>query len=859
MISRFLKVWLVLIGASVLIFSGPGNVAGAQIFAPDDVEVNVIDDKPVLVPDEILVKFKKGVTETRKTNFRKAFGLKKVRESRKAGKYTLFRHSNPKAMLAKLRKDSSVEFAEQNAYAYAFGVPDDTYYRYQWHLKRIDMEGAWDLSTGDGVTVAVVDTGVRQNLTDFDRTRFVAGWDFINNDNDPTDDNGHGSHVAGTIAQSTNNTKGVCGVAFQASIMPVKVLNSSGSGTYAQIIDGINWAVDNGASIINLSLGGSTSSVLLEDAVNSAWNRGVLLVCAAGNSNTNKPHYPAAYANTISVSATAGNDTLASYSNYGPTIDIAAPGGDSGDYNRDGYPDKILQNTFSGTSTGYYWYSGTSMACPHVVGVAALIKSKKPELTNVEIRDILFNTADDIGYAGKDTAFGYGMVNALNALQYVESLEPKEQNPNADFSHELAWPVVTFSDKSTDDGSIVSWSWDFGDGESDTSANPVHTYASSGKYNVALTVTDDIGLSGSVTKEVTVNQLPQAAFTANSADRTVTFSDSSSDNDGSIVSWSWNFGDGQSSTSQNPQHTYAGNSTSFTVSLTVTDDLGGTNTASQEVTVAAPVNQSPVAAFTYSAANLVVTFTDKSTDDGSIVSWSWNFGDGQTSTTRNPQCTYGAAGTYTVTLAVTDNLGATGSVSQDVTVTAPVNQNPVAAFTYSAANLVVTFTDNSTDDGSIVSWAWNFGNGQTSTTRNPQCTYGAAGTYTVTLIVTDNLGATGSVSQNVTVTAPATNAIFVGNLSLSVVRQLSRYYGRSTVTIKDANGNLIRNARVYISWSGVVSGSYSGVTSSSGTITFTSGTSRSTGPFTITVTNVTHSTLKYDSTRNVLTTRTASY
>ncbi len=508
---RFSKVWLVLLGMGLFFLAGAGCVmaGAAPASIPDEIPVNVIDDKPVLVPDEIVVKFKEGVEETTKTTIIKTFGLKKLRESRKPGKFTVFRHANPKAVLAKLRKKGAVEFAEQNAYAYAFGVPNDTYYKYQWHMKRIGMEDAWDLSTGEGAIVAVVDTGVRQNLTDLDQTKFTAGYDFVNNDTDPTDDNGHGSHVTGTIAQSTNNTKGVCGIAYNATIMPVKVLNAYGSGTYTQIVDGINWAVEHGANIINLSLGGSSPSTLLEQAINNAWEKGVLVVCAAGNSGTNAPNYPAAYENAVSVAATAGNDTLASYSNYGSTVDIAAPGGDYGDYNGDGYSDRILQNTFSGTSTGYYFYSGTSMASPHVAGAAALIKAKKPSLTNAEIRDILYNTADDLGSSGKDTTFGYGMVNALAALHYVETLEPDSQPPKADFSYELkTYPHVAFTDKST--GNVTSWSWEFGDGETSAEQNPSHTYAAAGAYTVTLTVTDNLGATGSISKNVTVSA-PAAA------------------------------------------------------------------------------------------------------------------------------------------------------------------------------------------------------------------------------------------------------------------------------------------------------------------------------------------------------------
>ncbi|MCK5405638.1 MAG: S8 family serine peptidase, partial [Desulfobulbaceae bacterium] len=316
-----------------------------------------------------------------------------------------------------MKKEKAVVSAQQNAYAYMLAVPNDTYYYpYQWHLTRIGLEEAWDATAGGGVVVAVVDTGVRQSLEDLAGTAFMSGYDFVNDDYDPTDDQGHGSHVAGTIAQTTNNNLGVAGVAYNSTIMPVKVLDKRGSGTYDDVANGIDYAVTNRADVINLSLGGSSSLDILEDAVNDAWEAGVVVVCAAGNENSSESFYPAAYANAISVTATGGNDALASYSNYGDTVDIAAPGGDIGDYNGDDYNDRILQNTFVRNKTGYYFFAGTSMASPHVAGVAALIKAVNPSLTNIDIRGILEDTAEDLGAERWDSSFGYGLVDAAAAV-----------------------------------------------------------------------------------------------------------------------------------------------------------------------------------------------------------------------------------------------------------------------------------------------------------------------------------------------------------------------------------------------------------------------------------------------------------
>jgi serine protease len=297
-------------------------------------------------------------------------------------------------------------------------TPNDPYFNpYQWHMMRIGMQSAWDLSTGAGVVVAVIDTGIKQSLADLAQTQFTTGYDFVNNDSDPTDDEGHGSHVAGTVTQSTNDGVGVTGVAFNATLMPLKVPDASGSGDYADIADAIYYAADHGAQVINLSLGGYSNLTTLRTAVEYAWDHGVVVVCAAGNDSSRRAMYPAAYPDAISVTATGGNDARASYSNYGSTVDIAAPGGDHGDYNGDGYDDFILQNTFSGSSQGYCFFAGTSMASPHVAGVVALVKAADPSLTNSEIRSIVESTATDLGSSGWDQYFSNGLVNAAAAVE----------------------------------------------------------------------------------------------------------------------------------------------------------------------------------------------------------------------------------------------------------------------------------------------------------------------------------------------------------------------------------------------------------------------------------------------------------
>lgn len=350
--------------------------------------------------------------------------------------------------VAEYAKRSDVEYVEPNYIAEAFMVPNDQYYSYQWHLDNaisggIGMEAAWDISTGAGVTVAVVDTGIAYENNGFQypqapdlaNTCFVSGYDFVNGDTHPNDDEGHGTHVAGTIAQSTNNSTGVAGIAFGACLMPVKVLNQNGSGTYAQVADGIRFAADNGAHIINLSLGGSASSQTLEDAVKYAYEKGVLVVAASGNDGAGTIGYPAAYdAYVLAVGATRYDETRASYSNYGTGLDLVAPGGDTNvDQNGDGYGDGVLQQTFEKkgwkTTWGYYFYQGTSMASPHIAGAAALVRSHGNATTPDELREALQSTARDLGSAGWDNTYGWGLIDVPAALAWIAGTPPPPPPP----------------------------------------------------------------------------------------------------------------------------------------------------------------------------------------------------------------------------------------------------------------------------------------------------------------------------------------------------------------------------------------------------------------------------------------------
>ncbi|HEY9800971.1 MAG TPA: S8 family peptidase [Leptolyngbyaceae cyanobacterium] len=285
--------------------------------------------------------------------------------------------------------------------------PNDEYYSKQWNLHKIGVEGAWSQTKGSGMTVAVIDTGVTK-VRDLQETKFVPGYDFVNDKEEATDDNGHGTHVAGTVAQATNNKYGVAGVAYEATIMPLKVLSAYGGGTVADIAEAIKFAADKGADVINMSLGGGGESQLLKDAINYAHNKGVTIIAAAGNENDNSASYPARYSHVIGVSAFGPDGEKAPYSNFGAGVDISAPGGtDAG---------AILQETINDEGEAVFLgLQGTSMAAPHVAGVAALIKAsgiKEPDA----ILQVLQQSARPI----KEDSLNYYGAGQLNAEAAVK-------------------------------------------------------------------------------------------------------------------------------------------------------------------------------------------------------------------------------------------------------------------------------------------------------------------------------------------------------------------------------------------------------------------------------------------------------
>lgn len=287
-------------------------------------------------------------------------------------------------------------------------TPNDPLFFNQWALPMIDAPNAWGVKTGgSSIIVAIVDTGVDYTHGDLDaNVNASLGWDFVNNDPDAMDDNGHGTHVAGIVAAEMNNSIGGVGVAPDVTVMPVKVLNSMGSGWASNIAAGIVWAVDHDAKIVSLSLGSWFPSEVIKDATHYAvYDKGALCIAAAGNDGLPIRTYPAAYEWVIGVAALDSNSNRAYYSNYGDFVYLAAPGGDG----CGGCPGDIVSTW---PKNQYKFIAGTSMATPHVSGVAALYWAYNPAFTNKQVALLLLLTADDLGSPGRDKYYGFGRVDA---------------------------------------------------------------------------------------------------------------------------------------------------------------------------------------------------------------------------------------------------------------------------------------------------------------------------------------------------------------------------------------------------------------------------------------------------------------
>lgn len=383
-------------------------------------------------PHQILVKFKPSLSTQKVEAAIAAYQAKKMKRIPEINVYQLQIPENltVEEVLFVVRQNPDVEYAEPNYVAYIAVTPNDTYFKWQYALYNSGQEigasgsprgtagadikapSAWEETKGnEEVVIAVIDTGVDFKHPDLKNKILASGPDYVNDDDDPTDDNGHGTFVAGIAAAETNNSEGIAGVAWNCKILPIKAMDEEGSGYYSWIIQAIVWAADHDADVINFSLGGDVPAKSLKEAVQYAFEKNIVIAAAAGNDSA-AVLYPAAYDDyCLAVAATDYKDFRPEWSNFGPEVDVAAPG------------ERIV-----GPVPTWYWAqeafpyaygSGTSFSTPQVAGLAALIKSIKPWLKASEIMDIIRYSADDVNstvYPGKDDYIGYGRLDMEKAL-----------------------------------------------------------------------------------------------------------------------------------------------------------------------------------------------------------------------------------------------------------------------------------------------------------------------------------------------------------------------------------------------------------------------------------------------------------
>jgi len=403
-------------------------------------------------PGEVIVQFKEAVRDRDASDMMREAGGRSARRSDFSPRYLVRLDDGFEIadVLDRLRTMPGVDFAEPNGIARAFQragyfTPHDPFYTSQWNFRMLDVERMWGIQKGDtSVAVAILDTGIAyedfgpyRKAPDFGAAVFLQGHDFINGDDHANDDNFHGTHVASTIAEATDNNIGVAGLAFGCALMPVKVLDNEGVGSFFVVAEGIDYAVNftlNGqhpVKVINLSLGGDSTSTTVRQAVDRAVAAGVTVVAAAGNESTGKVSFPAALPNVIGVGAVDGRKVKAPYSNFGPELSVVAPGGDirrddtGPDGVPDGRPDGVLQQTFDPDTAleqgryddfHYFFVVGTSQATPHVAALAALLY-RQGITQPAAIKAAIENSAEDLGAPGRDDTFGHGLIRPVVALR----------------------------------------------------------------------------------------------------------------------------------------------------------------------------------------------------------------------------------------------------------------------------------------------------------------------------------------------------------------------------------------------------------------------------------------------------------
>ena len=789
----------------------------------------------------------------------------------------------PEAALDGLRRNPRVVAVEPDGQAHLL----DTELENAWGVQRIGAGTVHSQGNrGLGIKVGILDSGI--DLTHSDLTYDPAcSHNYIEGES-LHDEHSHGTHVAGILA-ALDNDSGVVGVAPEATLCIYKIFDSGGGANYSDILAAVQQAMDDGVQITNNSWGdeddpGST----VKAAFDNAYAAGVLHVAGAGNSDFlgmigNTCIYPALWDSVMATGATTQSDGLDWVSSTCPELELAAPGTN-------------VYSTIPNNSYGSK--SGTSMAAPHVAGTAALVWAANPGWSLAQVRSRLQATAEDLGNPGRDTWFGYGLVDADEAAAPSGDNAPPVAGDQAVTTDEDTPVAITLTASDPDGGDTLTYSIVTGPAHGQLSGDaPELIYTpdpdSYGSDSFTFVANDGLVDSNEATVSITINPAndpPLASFSYACTELACSFDGlASSDPDGSVVSYGWDFGDGSTATGATAGHTY-GTAGTYGVMLTVTEDGDATDIDIQSLTVSAAAPGLHIADldgsladgnknFWWASVTLTVHDQEHNPVAGASVSGAWSGG-----ASGSGSCLTGAGGacsilspkistaqpsiTFAVDGVTHPSLPYEPAANHDpdgdsdgtsVLVSQAGNLPPLASFTYSCTDLTCDFDGSgSTDpDGSVVSYAWDLGDGTSATGPSPSHTYAAAGTYPVILTVTDNEGATGDDSQAVSAGGSPAATMFVQDISLSGKAAGPNRTATAVVTIRDTNGNPVPGATVYATWSGDDSGSVSGVTAADGTVAFTSGRVRhADATFTFSVNDVAHGGFTYSPSLNVETSDT---
>jgi len=498
-------------------------------------------------------------------------------------------------LISRLSKEPALEYVEKVPMDYIDLVPNDSLYNlyngpqnWNWHLDLIQAAEAWDISCGSAaIKVGIVDNAVWTSHPDL-ADKIVAQRDVVygtNNANPPAAGNqsdwSHGTHVSGLVGASTNNGIGIASIGYNVSLIAVKAANNSSPNSISGGYQGIQWAANNGADVINLSWGGPGFSQTNQNLINSVYNMGVVLLAAAGNDNVSTPHYPSNYQNVISVASIDYNDQKSDFSNFNSSVDISSPGGICSPG-----PAGVLSSVWNTTSMGNYEaYIGTSMACPVAAGLAALVLSVNPNLTPAQVEQILESNADDIS-AQNPTYIGMLGAGRINAFRSVSNTPFA---PTAAFSTPVCTIMpgtsIDFTSNSTGIPSTYLWTFQGATPASSTDTNPSNVlYQNPGTYDVTLKVTNSFGTNTLTLPDyitVTATPTPWVLMTVSDSlpciAEAVTFTDNSLY---SPTSWQWDiqpttfeFVNGTNASSQTPQVLFL-NQGYYNITLTATNANG---------------------------------------------------------------------------------------------------------------------------------------------------------------------------------------------------------------------------------------------------------------------------------------------